>query len=175
MASSQAGDIRGLAPYSVPNDANYSARAEAILGGFTALPSGSGPPTVAQIPLIMRRVGAMAYSPADAKFWQLRGGTADANWVELVGMGAPAAIAFSAWYVDATSGSDSNDGSLGNPLATSEELAKRLNPAGAKLALTSNVAVYFSAGTYGSLELSVSPSVSALYFFDIFGAVVTSA
>jgi len=82
MAVTQPGDVTVIAPIAVQNDANYAMRAESILGGFVALASGSGPPTAAKIPLIVRRVGTLAYTPTDGKWWQLVGGTADANWVE---------------------------------------------------------------------------------------------
>lgn len=84
MAITQPGDVTVIAPISVPNDVNYALRAELVSGGYVALPSGNGPPTTANLPMVMRRVGALAYTPGDNKFWQLIGGILDANWVEAV-------------------------------------------------------------------------------------------
>lgn len=82
MSISQPGDVTIIAPGSVPSDASPFTRAESVLGGFVALPSGSGPPTTTTIPASSRRVGMLAYTPVDTKFWQLIGGTADINWVQ---------------------------------------------------------------------------------------------
>jgi hypothetical protein len=80
MAVTQPGDVTFIAPLAVKNDAGPICRSESVQGGYVAIPSGNGPPTVTQIPLTMRRVGELAYTPGDAKFWQLIGGIADANW-----------------------------------------------------------------------------------------------
>ncbi len=82
MAITQPGDVTVIAPISVPNDANYAMRAESVSGGYIALPSGSGPPTTANVPMVVRRDGTLAYTPGDDKFWQLVGGILDANWEE---------------------------------------------------------------------------------------------
>jgi len=84
MAITQPGDVTVIAPISVPNDANYAMRAESVSGGYVALPSGSGPPSTTNLPMVMRRIGTLAYTPGDNKFWQLIGGVLDANWVEAV-------------------------------------------------------------------------------------------
>lgn len=84
MAITQPGDVTVIAPISVQSDANYAMRAESVLGGYVALPSGNGPPTTANLPMVMRREGALAYTPGDNKFWQLVGGITDADWVEAV-------------------------------------------------------------------------------------------
>ncbi len=84
MAITQPGDVTVIAPISVPNDANYAMRAESVSGGFIALPSGNGPPTTTNVPAVVRRVGTLAYTPGDDKFWQLVGGVLDADWVEVV-------------------------------------------------------------------------------------------
>lgn len=58
------------------------------------------------------------------------------------------------WEVNEVTGSDTNTGLAGNPLATSEELCRRLNPKGIDYvprALTTNI--NFAAGTYGALIL----------------------
>lgn len=81
MAITQPGDVTIIAPMSVQGDANYAMRAESVQGGYVAL-AGSGPPTTANMPLVMRRIGALAYTAFDDKFWQLIGGIADADWVE---------------------------------------------------------------------------------------------
>lgn len=84
MAITRPGDVTVIAPMSVPNDVNYVVRAESVSGGYVALPSGNGPPTTTNLPIVMRRVGTLAYTPGDDKFWQLIGGVLDANWVEAV-------------------------------------------------------------------------------------------
>jgi len=84
MAITQPGDVTVIAPISVKNDANYAMRAESVSGGYVAIPSGNGPPTIANIPMVMRRVGTLAYTPGDNKFWQLIGGVLDSDWVEAV-------------------------------------------------------------------------------------------
>lgn len=85
----QSGDIPFLAPLAVQNDAGFTVRGETVSGGYVALPVGtSGPPTTANLPLVMRREGTMAYTPADGKFWQLIGGIADANWALITFGGA---------------------------------------------------------------------------------------
>ncbi len=84
MAITQPGDVTVIAPISVPNDANFAMRAELVSGGYVALPSGNGPPTTANLPMVMRRVGTLAYTPGDNKFWQLIGGVLDADWMEAV-------------------------------------------------------------------------------------------
>jgi len=76
----QPGDVTIVAPLSIPSDANFVVRSESVQGGFVALPSGSGPPTTTNLPAVMRRVGTLAFTPADSKLWQLLGGTADINW-----------------------------------------------------------------------------------------------
>lgn len=88
MAITQPGDVTVIAPISVPNDVNYAMRAESVSGGFIALPSGSGPPTTTNVPMAVRRIGTLAYTPVDNKFWQLIGGILDANWVEASFSGA---------------------------------------------------------------------------------------
>jgi len=82
MSITQAGDTTVISYVSVPNDAGPAMRAESVQGGFVALPTGSGPPDTTRLPLVMRRVGQVVYTPTDNKFWQLIGGTADVNWVE---------------------------------------------------------------------------------------------
>src|SRR6185369_11297147 len=84
MAITQPGDVTVIAPISVPNDVNYAMRAELVSGGYVALPSGNGPPTTTNLPSVMRRVGTLAYTPGDNKFWQLVGGILDTDWVEIV-------------------------------------------------------------------------------------------
>jgi hypothetical protein len=84
MAITQPGDVTVIAPISVPNDVNYAMRAESVSGGYIALPSGSGPPTTTNVPMVVRRIGTLAYTPGDDKFWQLIGGVLDADWVEAV-------------------------------------------------------------------------------------------
>lgn len=83
MSITQPGDVTVIAPISVPNDANYVVRAESVLGGYIALPSGNGPPTLSNVPANARRVGTIAYTPGDNKWWQLIGGVLDADWVEI--------------------------------------------------------------------------------------------
>jgi hypothetical protein len=84
MSITQPGDVTVIAPISVQNDANYAMRAESVSGGYIALPSGNGPPTVTNVPMVMRRDGTLAYTPGDDKFWQLVGGILDSDWVEAV-------------------------------------------------------------------------------------------
>lgn len=60
-----------------------------------------------------------------------------------------------AWEVNAVTGSDDNDGKPGTPLATSEELCRRLCPRGAELAPQQNTVVNFSAHAYGKLRLNI--------------------
>jgi hypothetical protein len=84
MSITQPGDVTVIAPISVPNDANFAMRAESVSGGFIAVPSGNGPPTTTNVPMVVRRVGTLVYTPGDNKFWQLIGGVLDADWVEAV-------------------------------------------------------------------------------------------
>ncbi len=80
MSIQQAGDTLVISPIAQPGDAGPSTRAESVLGGFVALPSGSGPPTTSNVPASSRRIGMLAFTPGDSKFWQLLGGVADVNW-----------------------------------------------------------------------------------------------
>lgn len=68
---------------------------------------------------------------------------------------SPALQLQSAWEVSQASGSDTNTGLPGSPLATTEELSQRLCPFGRTCIIRQSVAIAIGAGSYGSLELAV--------------------
>jgi hypothetical protein len=67
---------------------------------------------------------------------------------------SPALASQTAWAIDISAGSDNNSGAPGSPLATTEELSRRLCPRGATWTMTASVAITIAAGSYGSLELN---------------------
>ncbi len=204
MAITQPGDTTVISALSVPGDAGPAVRAESVQGGFVAL-TGSGPPDTTRLPLNMRRAGELAYTPTDNKFWQLVGGTADANWVEKVfGKGGLITVATNSdrdalpssvktegmivfsqrtqsyyalgadlstwtfidshpslssqadWYVNASAGSDTNDGKTsGTALATQLEFSNRFSPNGTERSLNQATVLHVAAGAYTGDRLRV--------------------
>lgn len=67
---------------------------------------------------------------------------------------SPELAAQTAWAIDAGAGSDSNSGAPGSPLASTEELGRRLCPGGAVWNMTASVAIAIAAGSYGALQLN---------------------
>ena len=64
--------------------------------------------------------------------------------------------AVAAWFVNASTGNDSNDGlTSGTALASIEELSRRLSPGGAACRLQQNTTVTVAAGSYGELSLNL--------------------
>src|SRR6478609_2889247 len=116
MAISKPGDTFVVSPVSVQADAGYAVRAASVHGGYAAL-AGIGPPDMARWPRSMRRVGSLASTQVDHKYWELRGGIEDINWVEVpfgvagppgetgpAGPPGPAAGQVTAGGVDVTAG-----------------------------------------------------------------------
>jgi hypothetical protein len=66
---------------------------------------------------------------------------------------SPALAAQAAWSIDAGAGSDNNSGAPGSPLASTEEISRRLSPGGAVCYIQQNTAIAIAAGTYGDLFL----------------------
>jgi len=60
------------------------------------------------------------------------------------------------WYVNASTGNDTNDGTITHPLASVEELSHRLCPGGAKCIIQQSTNVFIAAGSYGKLTLDIS-------------------
>jgi len=72
------------------------------------------------------------------------------------------------WYVNASTGSDSNDGlTSGTPFKTTERLGDVLCPGGSTLVIQQNTVLHLAAGTYNSLTLSLSWPVGSSFTFDI--------
>lgn len=70
---------------------------------------------------------------------------------------SPALQAQAAWAIDAGTGSDNNSGAPGSPLASTEELGRRVCPRGGTWTLSGSVAITIAAGSYGALELNYAP------------------
>lgn len=75
-----------------------------------------------------------------------------------------------AWYVSQSTGSDSNTGLLGQPLATLEELQARINGGGRDWRPTQDTAVHLLDGTFGSFTPKISPLISGVFIIDIKGS-----
>ena len=80
---------------------------------------------------------------------------------------SPVLAAQAAWAIDATSGSDNNSGAPGSPLASTEELSRRLCPGGAICYLQQNTTVAIAAGTYGDLYLQLACAGAVALTFTI--------
>lgn len=82
------------------------------------------------------------------------------------------------WYVDPVGGNDTNDGSIGAQLKTSEELCKRLFPGGQQREFKlTTVNVHIAAGTVGKIWINATwpASVSiAGASFNVYGSVSQS-
>lgn len=99
------------------------------------------------------------YPDADCSFALLSDSAAIAMW-------RPALSLITDWYINGSTGNDANDGSIAHPLATTEELMRRLCPGGVTMTMTNSVNVHIAAGTYNVLDLTyaINPPLTGLAF-----------
>jgi len=88
---------------------------------------------------------------------------------------SPELLKQAAWAVDIATGSDNNSGLPGSPIATSEELSRRLSPDGAIGVINQNTTVSFASGTYGRLILNLGAPVNSGFTFIISCAFTSTA
>jgi len=67
---------------------------------------------------------------------------------------SPALQLQAAWEINQATGSDDNTGLPGSPLATTEELCRRLCPRGQVWTLAQNTTITISPGNYGAIDLT---------------------
>ena len=80
------------------------------------------------------------------------------------------------WYVNASTGSDSNDGkSSGAAFKTTERLSDVLCPGGTSLNILQSVNVHVAAGSYGAVELSITQTFGSSFTFSILCDFTSSA
>lgn len=77
---------------------------------------------------------------------------------------SPALASQAAWEVNAATGSDNNSGLPGSPLATTEELSRRLSPGMQLCTFRQSTTISIAAGTYGALLLAytVAPALTGI-------------
>ncbi len=88
---------------------------------------------------------------------------------------SPALALQAAWEINASTGSDNNSGIPGSPLASTDELSRRLCPNGAQCIASQNTTVTIAAGTYQSLDLVWGAAPGLALTFTITCAVTTIA
>jgi hypothetical protein len=92
---------------------------------------------------------------------------------------SPALAAQADWFVDSATGSDTNTGLVGFPLASTEEVSRRLCPGGARCTFTNaTTTIHLAAGSYTKLDLNVTWPASMGAFggvLIIIGAVTSTA
>ena len=80
------------------------------------------------------------------------------------------------WYVNATTGNDTNDGQTAlTPFATTERLGNALCPGGATTVIHQDTTVHLAAGTYTSLALNFSWPVGSNFAFKVQSDFTSSA
>jgi hypothetical protein len=102
------------------------------------------------IPAAVRQEGMLVYSKTTKLVYQLASNLTTWNAIA----NSPETGSQSAWSIDSATGNDSNSGLPGSPLATAEEMSRRLSCRGQRTPLTTNVTITFGAGTYGTLALT---------------------
>lgn len=79
------------------------------------------------------------------------------------------------WYVDPATGNDNNTGKLGFPLATQEELGRRIFPGGGPCMMTVDVTIHLAAGSYLGGFLSAGSADGTLRTMTLECAITSSA
>ncbi len=129
------------------------------------------------VPTLSGVTWAAGVTPA----WSTLAGKTDVVWLYYDGVTVFASLATSGsanpfnpaslvanWYVNASSGNDANDGlTSGTAFRTTERLNDVLCPGGAWLIILQSTSVHLAAGSYGSIELSVSAPVGSGFPFQV--------
>lgn len=114
------------------------------------------------IPANMRQEGMLVYCSTTKLLYQLAPDLTTWNAIA----NNPITGSQASWKIDAATGSDDNDGTPANPLATVEEMNRRLSCCGQRTPLTTAVTINIGAGHYGTLrllyDLSVGTSLTIL-------------
>src|SRR6478609_271030 len=123
------------------------------------------------IPSGARREGMLVYSKLTKVYYSL-----NSDLTTWTFFSASHSLALQTdWYINASTGNDNNDGKVGNPLATVEELTARLNPNGAKLVLSQNTTIHITTDTYNFFDINLDIPIGSNYIFKVLCDYTSSA
>lgn len=115
--------------------------------------------------------GMLVYCKSTQCIYQLRADLT--TWLFFAA--SPALASQANWAVDIATGNDNNSGLPGSPLASSEELSRRLCPNGTLLTINQNTVVSFATGAYGRLQLLLASPTATSFSFIINCAFTSTA